>query len=1306
MSKSSLSSSPPTGALPGMASQGAHQSSAASKRAYKKALELAKGANTILKRSNSSADFEHCIGVLSEAIALCPDKAAFYSIRGKAFALSEMYQRALFDYSMAIRLEPHVAKHYGYRAVCFKKLERVSDCLKDLTQAVKYEKEGSQYIVEKAMVNFDIEDYVSACDDFTAAIGKGCSNLYNVYLHRGICHRQKKEVMEYYATSQKECIWLLLLPYKRIALVSPLQYISARLDDPPFLGLFEILGGDMLLKESIEDLKKAVELNAADGECHDQLGLSLLRDFEKSLEDLNESLELNPNDSNAHFNRGNTYSRLGEHGQALEDYRRAMTIDPKNAEYDHYEGLAHQKAGRIGEAIESFTRAFEKDPNYFAAELHLGLILEDSLARLMDDKLETVEDRRMLGQVYEARGLICADLLRYDEAIAYLNKAVETTGEHLQVIRAQLEERQSLEEERNCEGKDEKSEEKSEVAEEEMECDAVTPAHREDLELKEALKLAFAEHLHHRGAVKSKMRRYEEALEDFNESLKSLPLDSAAVLNQRALCWKYVGNLPEAIKDLTVAVDKSGGVVLEYLCNRAQCFLEFGIYGRADDDLSRAISLAKSSDRGNHLFYRRGVARFVQQRYNEAIQDLRLALVSDPPGEACMPDLYYHLGLSEANLGVNPQRAVQAFTEAIDRLPSSRQTKPHYLHEKAKALQACGEHEKALRAFSAVLDLQPLNARAMFRRAFSFKALKMFEEAAEDYEAARELEPDDVRFVIDYRKIAEVEAVTLGPAGHEDPIVYRDPQRPAVNGGEVDEGVEKFEKLVAGIDRQSVATVHYFNTSSNCMATVAGSKAARDRRRQSLRESLERANQLRESVEKKYGVRRRGDSHDVKLAIRGEGLVGGRVRSRTPPGRAAKSPRFQKETEIPAKEPAERFWSALRGSMIEHRVQHILPEEHAEQAFIDRSVSPAREVDGKNKVSEINKIAESVEVSENNTRSYVSSDVSSLIRQLRAADDRIEEPRAEHDEESMDGDDDILERWRARRKGLGIIFESVDTVADEDDEGGAELVLERIRKRLGGVEERTCSPLRASPSRFVRQLLRRHDRMQDSLMLTSSSSSTFTSSLPTRSSSDALSVMPEVSTAKPSPVVESVVPSVVDLLGSPPMEVLQPCRAHDRESAATGASISFDLTPREDRRNRGVRPESMDSLALSVDEEETAPPVTELIQFEDIPNNTEVSRTRDESVMAEVPGVEVVEIGVQVTPEMIDCATQADLEIRQPTGRRRSFSGPIFRTSPRSATSLAPRRPVEPPPVPSCEGEYIHAREEFRSLVAEFIDDI
>ena len=50
-----------------------------------------------------------------------------------------------------------------------------------------------------------------------------------------------------------------------------------------------------------------------------------------------------------------------------------------------------------------------------------------------------------------------------------------------------------------------------------------------------------------------------------------------------------------------------------------------------------------------------------------------------------------------------------------------------YIHERAKAFQMINEHEKAILDFDSVIQKNPKNAHAYFRRAFSHKAVKVSE---------------------------------------------------------------------------------------------------------------------------------------------------------------------------------------------------------------------------------------------------------------------------------------------------------------------------------------------------------------------------------------------------------------------------------------------------------------------------------------------------------------------------------------------------------------------------------------------------
>ena len=77
------------------------------------------------------------------------------------------------------------------------------------------------------------------------------------------------------------------------------------------------------------------------------------------------------------------------------------------------------------------------------------------------------------------------------------------------------------------------------------------------------------------------------------------------------------------------------------------------------------------------------------------------------------------------------------------------------------------ENEKALLDFNTVIRLQPGNAHAYFRRGFTHKALKKYLEAAEDFNTAKTLQPDNPALVINSKKIHGVKCIVLCLPGQE-----------------------------------------------------------------------------------------------------------------------------------------------------------------------------------------------------------------------------------------------------------------------------------------------------------------------------------------------------------------------------------------------------------------------------------------------------------------------------------------------------------------------------------------------------------
>lgn len=78
-----------------------------------------------------------------------------------------------------------------------------------------------------------------------------------------------------------------------------------------------------------------------------------------------------------------------------------------------------------------------------------------------------------------------------------------------------------------------------------------------------------------------------------------------------------------------------------------------------------------------------------------------------------------------------------------------------------KALQGGGKHEEAVNEFTDVINRKSKDAHAHFRRAWSYKAIKLFHEAANDFETAKQLKPNDPNFSISYSKVQKIEYLGL-----------------------------------------------------------------------------------------------------------------------------------------------------------------------------------------------------------------------------------------------------------------------------------------------------------------------------------------------------------------------------------------------------------------------------------------------------------------------------------------------------------------------------------------------------------------
>ena len=159
-----------------------------------------------------------------------------------------------------------------------------------------------------------------------------------------------------------------------------------------------------------------------------------------------------------------------------------------------------------------------------------------------------------------------------------------------------------------------------------------------------------------------------------------------------------------------------------------------------------------------------GLAWFHQLKYEESIECFQQALAQNP-SEAFLPDVYYFCGLARANLDAHGA-ATADFTQALKRSKVKRKWIT-YIHERAKSLQMARQYAPALRDFNQVIKHNPTNAHAHFRRAFVHKALGHLEAAADDFEVAKMLDPDNPHLIVNYKTLHDTECIILCRPGDE-----------------------------------------------------------------------------------------------------------------------------------------------------------------------------------------------------------------------------------------------------------------------------------------------------------------------------------------------------------------------------------------------------------------------------------------------------------------------------------------------------------------------------------------------------------
>ncbi|KDO27826.1 hypothetical protein SPRG_07099 [Saprolegnia parasitica CBS 223.65] len=686
-------------------------------------------------------DHVKAIELISMAIAVRPGHARYFLARGNSFRAINEFEAAISDFDMAISLDDKCPTYYASRGTCFRKLGRAADALEDFTLAIEYDTKRGTHYFNRALVLYDINHYELAISDFTKALDDasgGPRTEFRALHSRGNCYRR--------------------------------------------LGLFDKCVDDMMQAIKLEPRNSAVYNSLAQCymEYHDVE--SAIKHFSTAITLLDSNPAYYNNRGQAYFEKGHEYDRM-----ALADFHLAIKLDGKDAQAYYNRGLtriavaleelsAQESANQIARdlllrsEIESEDRSRPKTgsngttaeaPATTTGAMSIFEQLEAALAD-MDMACSVVPEspRYLFGKAMVMHlkrhpqqtqlflemalqldpahvaskyhiGLLQHESNQHEAAIATFTAAIHDLPSEPAFLAARALVFQDV-------GLHELA------IEDYSSAIAVAP-------------LPDALHVYHRGESHLRLSHFDAAVADLSLAL-TLGASGPGVYNARGLAHRGLGLYELAIADLSSCVELNKREP-SFRLHRAICYLECREYPKAHADLAVGLKLAPGDPR---LLFHAGMVLFHRLQFPEAILQLRSAL-AHAPSVSYLSEIHYYIGLSYASIE-RCMDAIESFTDAIATAPDERLV---YYHERAKALQLERYYDEAIEDFSRVLQGNPTNAHAAFRRGFAFKALGRHAEAAADIQKARLLDPTNPRLMVNFKELHGTDCIVLCAPGHE-----------------------------------------------------------------------------------------------------------------------------------------------------------------------------------------------------------------------------------------------------------------------------------------------------------------------------------------------------------------------------------------------------------------------------------------------------------------------------------------------------------------------------------------------------------
>ena len=286
-----------------------------------------------------------------------------------------------------------------------------------------------------------------------------------------------------------------------------------------------------------------------------------------------------------------------------------------------------------------------------------------------------------------------------------------------------------------------------------------------------ALEAETKESLFESGRVNIKNKNYSDALDDFDDYIKSNP-DSWAAFYNRAISKEYLGDYIGAIADYSKAIELNPNPSGKILFWRGYLHEKNENYEKAIGDYSSAIKINPNYE---NAYFFRAYTKFLIEDYEGSIEDYSTVIKLNPNNE----DAYFNRGLSKSKLqdidgaiddftkviklnsnnenaysnrGLSKSKlqdidgAIDDFTQAIQIKPNS-----YFLNWRAYLKIQINDIEGSINDNTKAIELDPTDTKSFLDRAFGKYQIGDLEGAVSDYKAIFDFgTAEDILFSINY----------------------------------------------------------------------------------------------------------------------------------------------------------------------------------------------------------------------------------------------------------------------------------------------------------------------------------------------------------------------------------------------------------------------------------------------------------------------------------------------------------------------------------------------------------------------------